>query len=110
MKSSIKVDFIDNGNGLQPVIAIRLEDSEDVRDSLLKTFFQVLGGQSSWLSVSFDHYITNDEGVSRTFISIHPIPPSELNETLQIIKKRVDTDNYSVTNCNPLDKSKNVNV
>lgn len=104
MNSSIKVDFVDaDGTGLQPVIAIKLVESDDVRDQLLKTFFQQLGGKSSWLSVSFDHSIQT-EPESKTFITIHPITPKELAETISIITDRLDKSivQSSPENCNPL--------
>lgn len=44
MKSSIKID-VDFEHGNQPVIIVKLyENSEDIRDRLLKTFFQNLEG------------------------------------------------------------------
>lgn len=104
MKSSIKIDFISKGTALEPIISIKLEDSDDVRDNLLKTFFQSLGGQSSWLSVSFDHYIVNPDTGARSYITLHPVTPLELEETISIIKGRLG--NPDVTNFNPIEKSK----
>ncbi len=105
MESSIKVDFRRDENGLQPVIAIKLTDSEDPRDRLLKEFFQALGGQSSWLSVSFDHHIIKDVQQATSYITIHPVRQSELKETIQIIDDRISgkvNSQGSLINCNPL--------
>lgn len=101
MKSSIKIDFIEvDGKGLQPVIKIRQEDSDDPRDGLLKTFFQKLGGKSSWLSVSFDHFIEDmTTHQSRRFITISPVQADELAETMKLIQQRLKdpevNNNYS---------------
>lgn len=105
MKSSIKIDFRSKDNGLEPIIAIKLEDSDDVRDNLLKTFFQSLGGISSWLVVSFDHHMTNPETGSRTWITITPVMPGELHETKKIIEERLISEKGSLNNYNPFQKS-----
>lgn len=110
MESSIKVDFRDNGNGkgLEPVIAIKLIDSEDPRDGLLKTLFQSLGGESSWLSVSFDHHIINGAEDKVTYVSLYAVKPDELKETAKIIEGRIDKNTTSPhpKNLNPLKNSK----
>lgn len=111
MQSSIKIDFQDSGFGLQPVIAIKLVSSDDVRDGLLKTFFQALGGESSWLSVRFDHNVGHDEGeagYSKTWISIHPITPDELPRTIKLINSRLGKveGQPATKNLNPITRSK----
>lgn len=42
MKSTIRIDFVDlgEGQGVEPVISIHCESSEDPRDKLLKTLMQ----------------------------------------------------------------------
>ena len=57
--------------------SVRLDkQSEDVRDKLLQSFFQALGGESSWLLVRFIH---NDFNLGASSdISISPIKPDEL--------------------------------
>lgn len=77
MQSSIKIDFVDNGNGIQPVIAVKLCDSEDVRDGLLKTFFQQLGGVSSWLLVEMNTHSTPGQP-EMGYIHILPVKPNDL--------------------------------
>ena len=91
MKSTIRVDFagLDSSDGFQPVIRINLQDSEDVRDGLLKTFFQSLVGESNWVVLDF-HKDTID-GVPQTQrITLYPVKPSELQETIDIIDKRIE--------------------
>lgn len=109
MKSQIKVDFTDRGEGkgLEPVIAIKLIDSDDVRDGLLKTFFQSLGGESSWLSVSFDHHIINGESDKTTYIRVFPIQSHELAETAERIDSRISgrIGSTGPNNCNPITNS-----
>lgn len=92
MKSTIRVDFkgqdAENGQGFEPVIRVNLEDSEDVRDGLLKALFQSLGGKSSWLAVDFQSY-TIDGIVQPQRITISPVRPDELEETSAIISNRL---------------------
>lgn len=81
MKSSIKVDFarLDSvGAKFEPVIRVRVEDSDDVRDTLIKTFFQLLGGESSWIKVSFDN----------SQITLSPIKPEQLAEEAREMTER----------------------
>lgn len=109
MQSSIKIDFQDNGAGLVPVISIKLVSSEDVRDNLLKTFFQSLGGESSWLAVSFDHHVGHEgnasmDAYSKTFISLHPVTPYELPETIKLIQSRLGDPEKVTGNHNPLNE------
>lgn len=84
MKSSIKIDFIDNGKGLEPVIVVKVIDSDDVRDGLFKMFFQSLGGQSSWVRVSYDA-ISENENIVR----LYPVRYEELEETISIMQSRI---------------------
>jgi hypothetical protein len=93
MKSSIKVDFkgVDAPEGatrFEPVIRVNLEDSEDVRDGLLKAFFEALGGTSSWLSVDY-HQDTIDGKIQPARITLTPVVPKELYETIDEIKRRL---------------------
>lgn len=99
MLSTIKIDFAENGNetGFKPVIKVVLKDSDDVRDKLFKTFFQSLGGESSWLVIKFDRIVTSglgsifSEGKETVdeYITISPVEPDELEKTIEIIKNRI---------------------
>lgn len=90
MKSTIRIDFAgqDNSNGFQPVLRVNLQDSEDVRDGLMKTFFQSLGGDSSWLRVEF-HTDTIDGIQQPQRITIYPVKPDELQQTMSTIDSRL---------------------
>ena len=90
MKSSIKIDFADNGKGLQPFIKIVLSSTDDPRDKLLSTFFQSLGGESNWLSVRFEGHTGGNNCTLTSYISIFPITPDELKETSDIILNRIE--------------------
>lgn len=83
MKSTLKIDFEDNGSGLEPVIIAKIIDSDDPRDKLLKTFFQKLGGESSWLQCSF-RYHEGNEGRVET-VSIRPVAPSDFSDVAKSI-------------------------
>ncbi len=86
MKSSIKIDFTDRGQGagLEPVIKVKQIRSDDPRDSLIQTFFQSLQGNSSWLQVEFhpSHHESPSEVAQDVFI--YPVKPRELPEMIQI--------------------------
>lgn len=93
MESTIRVDFRDDGNGLQPVIAVKLIDSDDTRDSLLKTFFQSLGGNSSWVRVEFSHPMNYDGQSSPVkFITLYPIRSEEIPTLIEIAQDRINPD------------------
>lgn len=90
MKSriTIEVDF-DNGN--QPVIQILSRNSDDIRDNLIKSFYQKLQG-SSWCKIVFMQDVLDEqmvtvggyvEGFKRIFIT--PIPESELKKEADIM-------------------------
>lgn len=109
MKSSIKVHFKDYGAGmgLKPTINVLVEDSEDPRDSLLKSFFEQLGGISSWLEVSFDHHIVNgntNPSDSKTWITIIPVNPGQLKDMREVAGARLEEmDSATISlNKNPL--------
>jgi len=90
MKSTMRIDFAgqDNADGFQPVIRVNLEDSEDVRDGLMKSFFQALGGDSSWLVVNF--MSDTIDGIRQPQrLTIYPVKPSELEETKNLIDGRL---------------------
>lgn len=43
MKSRIELDVVDFGTGIEPVIKVNLNPSDDPRDKLLKSLFQSIG-------------------------------------------------------------------
>jgi len=90
MKSTIRVDFkgLNGKDGFEPVIRVNLQDSEDVRDGLLKAFFQKLGYNSNWLCVDIQTSII-DGNKQPTQYTITPIEDNELEETVSIIKERL---------------------
>lgn len=80
MKSTIKVDYLDkDGNGLEPVINVDLIESDDVRDKLLKVFFEKLGHSSSWLKINVANRI-NSELFKKTNYTLTPIKPEDLDK------------------------------
>lgn len=99
MKSTMRIDFHHENPGqagFEPVIRIRVVESEDTRDRLLKTFFQKLGGESSWLYVN---YLPSQDGQD---IQLTPVIPQQLPETLNIIHKRiVDSGNVLISGLLP---------
>lgn len=85
MKSriTIEVDF-DNGN--EPVIQILSRNSDDIRDNLIKSFYQKLQS-SSWCKIVFrqDHQdvLIPENGFKRIYIT--PIPQEKLKEQADIM-------------------------
>lgn len=78
MKSriTIEVDFARNN---QPVIKVLKRNSDDVRDNLLKSFFEQLGGQSNWCRVDIDHYNDDPLDAERRFDCWHITPVKSEN-------------------------------
>lgn len=73
MKSSLTIhaDF----EAGSPVIKFLYTPSDDIRDDLMKGFFQDLGGDSNWLRFDFQPTITQSKQVLAT---ITPIKPKDL--------------------------------
>lgn len=85
MESSIKIDFADNGEGLKPFIAVKISnDGSDPRDKLIQSFFQSLGGDSSWLRVEFE-----DSSDNAKYISIYPIEFGDLKKEADDMLSRI---------------------
>lgn len=98
MKSRITIE-IDFDNNNEPVIQILSRNSDDVRDNLIKSFYQKLGN-SSWCKIIFKQHIMDEtlptsaggfvqgtiEGFKRIFIT--PIPPEELSNEAQIMSEQ----------------------
>lgn len=93
MKSTIRVDFqgpeTSSHGGFEPVIRVTLVDSDDTRDKLLKTFFQALGGKSSWLQVKFDQSMRFAAGMDGDHIVISPVKAGELDVLQSEVENRI---------------------
>ena len=96
MKSTIRIDFrgVDGcgSEQFEPVIRVKLEDSDDVRDGLLKAFFNSMTesdeNYSNWLVADFiRHAGTNRKEV--TDIIISPIRPDQFQDTIDNINPRI---------------------
>ena len=90
MKSTIRVDFkgpeTSSQNGFDPVIRVLSKTSDDVRDGLISSFFQSLGGQSSWLRVDVEPH--TEPGVTSYCISA--VKWHELDDELKVIQERIE--------------------
>ncbi len=89
MKSRITIE-VDFENGNMPVIQILQASSDDVRDKLIKSFTECLGG-SSWCQIRWHSGFSpaspvNDETGQRIFVS--PIPVSKLKEHADIMMEQ----------------------
>jgi hypothetical protein len=83
MKSRITIE-VDFENGNQPTIQIVSKSSDDVRDRLIQSFYQKLGGCSSWCKIQFIQDVM-DEDPERAFKRIYITPITE-----QELKKEAD--------------------
>lgn len=98
MKSriTIEVDF-DNGN--EPTIQILSKNSEDVRDNLIKSFYQKLGS-SSWCKIVFSQHhfdpIFPEHDFKRIFIT--PIAEQDLKKEAEIMLEQVRVSEAWVKN------------
>lgn len=96
MKSRITIE-VDFENGNEPIIQIISKVSDDVRDNLIKAFYQKLGS-SSWCKIVFNAHHTDHEHPENDFkrISITPIPELKLKEEADIMleqhRLRLDWD------------------
>jgi hypothetical protein len=92
MKSriTIEVDF-DNGN--EPVIQILSRNSDDVRDNLIRSFYQKLGS-SSWCRIVFRQDEINPVYPELDFkrIFITPIPQEDLKKEAEIMLEQFNMD------------------
>lgn len=89
MKSSIKIDFVDNGSGMEPVIRVKtVPNSDDVRDKMIRSFFQKLGGESSWLQVQISPDYEEGEDQVRSY-DLSAIPAGDLPNLLISIQNRI---------------------
>jgi len=75
MESRISIE-LDFSNGNVPVIQILQQNSDDVRDKILKNFLEQFGGGSSWLKIRWAEF--NPMGESINKIDITAIKPDEL--------------------------------
>lgn len=90
MKSTIKIDFTDNGKGLEPFIKASVVSSDDMKDKMLSTFFECLGGTSSWLRVEFRHLEHNDPLAATQYnIHIYAVKPDEVPDMIEKAKERI---------------------
>ncbi|HRP33531.1 MAG TPA: hypothetical protein PKV73_16665 [Agriterribacter sp.] len=93
MKSRITIE-VDFENGNEPVIQIISRNSDDIRDNLIKAFYQKLGS-SSWCKIHFvqdvlDEHIASTEGFKRIFIT--PIPQENLKKEAEIMLEQFGMD------------------
>lgn len=88
MKSSIKIDFTDNGNGLEPIIRCILVDSDDPRDKLLKSWLDGLGYDSNWAEVKIT-------GTSKDQTQFIISPVKNIGELKDEIEERIEISNHS---------------
>lgn len=75
MRSRISIDLAEDN---QPVIKIEYNESDDVRDKMVKRFMESFGGTSYFATFFFDNSV-HDLTANRKAV-IRPIKPEELKE------------------------------
>jgi len=85
MKSRITIE-VDFNNANEPVIQIMSRASDDIRDNLIKAFYQRLGG-SSWCKIRFEEHYDDRSDPVQSFkrILITPIPDEKLREEGEVM-------------------------
>lgn len=83
MKSKILID-VDYDN--QPIIKIEYQNSEDVRDKLVKRFLEAFGGQSAYASF----YFVDAQPHEGQRAMVRPIPPDLLTMNTQIMAQAAE--------------------
>ncbi len=82
-KITIEIDF---DTAVPYIRVIPDNNSDDVRDKLIKEFRYKLGHASSWCRVKFD-----DTGVSgKPMFTIEPLGPHQLSQEIELMKEVVD--------------------
>jgi len=72
MKSRISIE-VDFENSNQPVIQIISNDSEDVRDKLIKSFLEGLGHKSRWCRIEYKGQRSNPNPLDYSNNSVYHI-------------------------------------
>ncbi len=88
MQSKITIE-IDHDN--QPIIQIRYEESNDVRDKLVKRFLETFKGESCLATF----YFSSNSAYGDISATIRPIPPESLQETVSKIMDNPVTNSLS---------------
>jgi hypothetical protein len=88
MKSRITID-VDFENGNTPVLLMTARHSEDVRDSLVRSFYQAFGGESCWAKIEFDypHGKKHNDPDFLCDVKITPIRPAGLKGELELMRE-----------------------
>jgi len=84
MKSRITIDV---GYDNQPVIKIEYNQSEDVRDKLVKRFMEAFGSESTFANF---YYINSVE--TNSLAEIKPISPEQSKELSKVFYKKTEND------------------
>ena len=91
MKSRITIE-VDFERDNQPVILATIKHSDDVRDKLLRSFIEALGGTSNWCRIDLDHYNVDTLQPERNYACwrIAPITPPALQWQASHMKEMGD--------------------
>ena len=79
----------------RPQIVLRLQRSEDLRDTVFQMFVEDFGHLSKWCRVKFSNPPKDASASSETILEIIPITPDELREEVERIQKYLH-ENYPV--------------
>lgn len=79
MKSKLTID-LDEDN--QPIIKIEYQQSDDVRDKMVKIFLETYESRSRWATFQYVPVEVQNGSVSK----IRPVKPSEFKEEEKLLK------------------------
>lgn len=92
MKSRLTIE-VDFENANEPVIQILQNESEDVRDSLIKSFLQGREHQSRWLKIQFKGNRSTGETVhfsENNIYHISVIRPKDFKQEIALMEAILD--------------------
>lgn len=91
MKSRITIE-VDFSNNNLPVIQILSQDSDDVRDGLIKAFLQSLQHTSRWCKILYEGEAStfDDATVNKQRWRIVPITPKEIPNEIKLMQATLE--------------------
>jgi hypothetical protein len=88
MRSRISIDLDFNN---EPILKIEYNESEDVRDKIVKRFLEKFASISSWCKIEWDHerLYTNGNNMNAGVSIISPVVPKEIQHEINLMTERL---------------------
>ncbi len=96
MKSRISIDLDELNN---PIIKIEYNQSDDLRDVVVKRFLESFGGDSQWAKFNFKGNVLDIENQTAYISPIKPFDlPEECKQMMIDCRKYMDVSQFFVSN------------